>query len=147
MKTLIAASISLLLLKPATAQKIKPNDPANAIQRSNELYGLAFVRGDSALFIDRYSTDAWIMPPNAPSLKGSTAASTFYRIAYYDMGIRNVILSTQEIVVNRNNATETGTFELKNARNETIKKGKYLVLWKKTDRGWKMYRDCFNADD
>jgi ketosteroid isomerase-like protein len=24
--------------------------------------------------------------------------------------------------------------------------GKFLVLWKKTDKGWKMYRDSFSSN-
>jgi ketosteroid isomerase-like protein len=27
-----------------------------------------------------------------------------------------------------------------------IDKGKYIVLWKKEDGKWKLFRDCYNSD-
>ena len=117
-----------------------------AIEKSNQVYGEAFIKGDSTLFIDRYTRDAWIMNPGAPSLKGATAAATFYTIAYHQMQIRNVILKTGEVVACGDFASETGTFELRDSRNAVLDKGKYLVLWKRTGSGWKMHRDSFNSD-
>jgi ketosteroid isomerase-like protein len=35
---------------------------------------------------------------------------------------------------------------LKDIDAKILDDGKYLVLWKKTPGGWKMYRDCFNSN-
>ena len=98
------------------------------------------------LFIDRYDVNAWIMAPNTTPFTGPIAASYFYTIAYHQMGIRNVILKTNEIYAQGSFATELGNFELRGADNRVLNKGKYIVLWKETNGQWKMFRDCFNSD-
>ena len=134
------------LTRYACAQVQPGKNVEEAIEKSNRLYGEAFIKGDSTVFIDRYTPDAWIMNPGAPSLKGPSAAPVFYTIAYHQMNIRNVLLRSQEIVVFGEMASETGTYELRNELNKVLDKGKYLVLWKRTPKGWKMHRDCFNSD-
>jgi ketosteroid isomerase-like protein len=118
----------------------------SAVFQSNRLYGQAFVKGDSLLFISRYDLNAWIMPPNSPSIMGPDAASSFFAIAYHQMNIRNVLLSTKELYDQGSYATEIGSFELRDVANRVLNRGKYVVVWKRTDGRWKMYRDCFNSD-
>src|SRR5258706_15683823 len=60
-----------------------------AIAKSNDIYFQAFAKGDSSIFIDRYAKDACIMPPNTAALCGENAALDFFRIAYYQVGLRN----------------------------------------------------------
>ena len=119
----------------------------NAIAESNRLYGLAFSKNKTSLFVERYSDDTCIMPPNTPSHCGENAALEFYNISYNEMGVRNVVLTTEEIFgVGDKFVTEKGIFELFDANNKLMLKGKYLVLWKKTPKGWKMFRDSFSSD-
>ena len=120
---------------------------SKAISISNSLYFQAFVKGDSSLFIDRYSRECCIMPPDVAKMCGEAAAPGFFRVAYNEMGIRDGKFTTTSIYGACNGfATEEGKFELFDARGSLIKNGKYLVLWKKEDGGWKMFRDCFNSD-
>ncbi|WP_431216439.1 hypothetical protein ACQ86N_18580 [Puia sp. P3] len=42
--------------------------------------------------------------------------------------------------------TEAGFFQLFNSGGVMIDNGKFLVLWKKTPEGWKMFRDSFSSD-
>jgi len=63
------------------------------------------------------------------------------------MGMRNIVLTTTQVYGSGDYVTEEGTYELFAAENKSIDKGKFLVLWKKTDAGWKMYRDIFNSDN
>ena len=44
-----------------------------AIAASNQLYNESFAKGDSAMFIDRYTSDAVLMAPNMPAFNGSAA--------------------------------------------------------------------------
>ncbi|MCW3116086.1 MAG: Ketosteroid isomerase, partial [Chitinophagaceae bacterium] len=46
------------------------NTYQSEIQKVNKVYGEAFIKGDSSLFINCYSPDACIMPPNAPIICG-----------------------------------------------------------------------------
>jgi hypothetical protein len=59
------------------------------IAASNELYFQAFAKGDSSLFINRYTKDCWIMLPNAPTLCGIEAPLEVFKTAYNEFGLRN----------------------------------------------------------
>src|SRR5258708_4883376 len=60
-----------------------------AIAASNEIYFQAFAKGDSSIFIDRYTKDCWIMAANSPALCGTDAPLEFFRAAYNKFGLRN----------------------------------------------------------
>lgn len=136
-------------VKPAEpeASTAALEEAKTAIAQSNITYWQAFEKGDSALFIDRYAVDACIMLPNAPSMCGQNAAPAFFAAAYKLMGIRNGKFTTTEVFGNSEFVTENGLFELRDSANKLIDNGKYLVLWKKTRRSWKMFRDCFNSNN
>ena len=116
------------------------------IASSNQLFTDAFTKADSSLLIERYTTDGCILAPNMPALCGTQQIAGFYRAAYDQMGMRNIKLTTTQVYGSGAYVTEEGTYELFAAENKSIDKGKFLVLWKKTDVGWKMYRDIFNSD-
>jgi hypothetical protein len=102
---------------------------SEAISKSNAVYFQAFVKGDSSLFIERYSRNCCIMPPNTAKMCGEMAAPDFFRVAYYQMGIRNGKFSTTSIYGACNGyATEEGQFELFDADSNLLNNRKYLVL-------------------
>jgi len=149
----IAAQLlaSLLFSLNGNAQKLKdsPNLAAakKAIAASNDIYFKAFAKGDSSIFIDRYATDCWIMPPNAPSMCGVDAPLEFFRKAYHDIGLRDGKFITIDVYGDgKKYVTEVGFWQSFDADNKMFDHGKYLVLWKKTRKGWKMYRDSFSSD-
>lgn len=118
-----------------------------AIAASNSVYFEAFVKNDSSIFIDRYAADACIMAPGAPMACGREAVLQFFRTAYQQIGLRNGRFMTTHIYGSgKGFVTEEGRWESFNASNQRFDNGKFLVLWKKTDKGWKMYRDAFSSD-
>jgi ketosteroid isomerase-like protein len=122
-------------------------DVARSIAQSHRLYFQALSSGDSSLFIDRYARDCWIMPPNAPALCGEGAALDLFREDYYSRGVRNGRFITTDIFGDTGEyATEVGFFQLSDAKDSMIDNGKFLILWKRTPSGWKMFRDSFSSD-
>jgi ketosteroid isomerase-like protein len=118
-----------------------------AIKESNEIYFQSFVKNDSSIFIDRYAEDACIMAPNSPKLCGRQAAADFFRIAYRDYGLRNGKFITTAIYgEGKEFVTEEGLWQSFDAQGNLFDDGKFLVLWKKTKDGWKMYRDSFSSN-
>jgi ketosteroid isomerase-like protein len=118
-----------------------------AIASSNAIYFRAFAKGDSSLFIDRYAKDCWIMPPNAPTLCGINAPLEFFKTAYNKYGIRNGKFITIDVFGDGLEfVTEEGFWQSFDADNKMTDHGKFLVLWKKTEDGWKMYRNSFSSD-
>ncbi len=112
----------------------------------NKMYGEAFIKGDSSLFLDCYTPDGNIMAANAPNLGKRSGQLLFYKTAYKS-GVRNILFTTVELYgLTEEYVTEQGVYELFGADKQSLGKGKYLVVWKKTADGWRMHRDMFNAD-
>ena len=141
----------LFLFYNSDAQQLKENsnlkEAKKAIAESNSIYFQAFVQGDSSIFIDRYAKDCWIMPPNMPAMRGARAPLDFFRKAYYQAGLRNGKFITTDIFGDgKEFVTEVGFWQSFDAGNTMFDNGKFLVLWKKTPDGWKMFRDSFSSD-
>jgi ketosteroid isomerase-like protein len=151
MKKSIVILLSALSYVACKQNSTSTNNLAEAkkeIAESNITYWQAFVKADSSLFIERYAEDACIMPPNVPAICGNTAAPAFFKVAWQQMGIRNGKFTTTEVFGGSEEyVTENGLFELRDSVNKLIDNGKYLVLWKKTAAGWKMFRDSFSSDN
>jgi RNA polymerase sigma-70 factor (ECF subfamily) len=118
-----------------------------SIAESHRIYFQAFSRGDSTLLIDRYAKDCWIMPPNSVTMCGEEAPLDLFRAAYYAQGVRNGRFITTDLYGNTDEfVTEVGFFQLFDAGNNRIDDGVFLVLWKRTPAGWKMFRESFNSN-
>ncbi len=118
-----------------------------AIAESNALYFKSFVKDDSSIFINRYAEDACILAPNAPQACGRDAVAGFFRTAYSDYGLRNGKFITTAVYGDAVDfVTEEGLWQSFNEKGEQFDDGKFLVLWKKTVDGWKMYRDSFSSN-
>jgi len=133
------------------AQQLKENvnleEAKKAIAASNEIYFKAFVKGDSSIFINRYAKDCWIMPPNAPALCAVDAPLQFFKTAYNKFGLRNGKFITIDVFGDGVEfVTEVGFWQSFDANDKMFDNGKFLVLWKKTPDGWKMFRDSFSSD-
>jgi len=127
--------------------KLNMQQVKNAIVENNDSYFKAFTKGDSSLFIDRYTDDCWIMPSNQPTLCGPEAALDFFRVAYYQLGVRKgKFVSIDVFGDGQDFVTEIGFYHLSDAKNMAIGEGKYIVLWKKTANGWKRFRDSFSPN-
>jgi ketosteroid isomerase-like protein len=141
--------MSLLFFNSMAQQKADKNlqEAKKAIAASNELYFQAFAKNDSALLIDRYSKDCWIMIPNMPTLCGIEAPHQIFNIAYNKFGLRNGRFITIDVFGDAAEyVTEVGFWETYGANNKLFDNGKFQVLWKKTPAGWKMFRESFSSD-
>ena len=82
-----------------------------AIAANNASYGACFANGDSAAFVSHYTTDACINPSNMPKMCGLQAINGFF-VGGYKMGIRNLKLTTDEIMGGAAAVVETGSYEV-----------------------------------
>jgi ketosteroid isomerase-like protein len=155
MKSFKLSIVLLLTLPVLLTSCISKNTNTNqnaelakkAIAESNAIYFESFVKNDSSIFINRYANDACIMAPNAASLCGREAAAKFFRAAYDNYGLRNGRFITTAIYGDAvQYVTEEGLWQSFNDEGKLFDNGKFLVLWKKTPEGWKMYRDSFSSD-
>ena len=118
-----------------------------AIAASNARYFQSFEKNDSSIFINSYAEDACIMAPNAPEVCGRGGAAEFFRSAYDRYGLRNGKFITTAVYGDGDEyVMEEGLWQSINAQGVLFDNGKFLVLWKKTPEGWKMFRDSFSSD-
>ncbi len=139
-----------IMASSCTRDKINNNpleEAKAAIAASNAIYFESFSKNDSSIFIERYAKDCCIMAPGTPAQCGPNAPLEFFRIAYNDFGLRNGKFITQEIYGDgKEFVTEAGLWESYNESGTLYDNGKFLVLWKKTEEGWKMFRDSFSSN-
>ena len=62
------------------------------------------------------------------------------------MGTQGLILNTKDVFCGKDIITETGTYEIQIANNQSVGKGKFIVVWKQENGIWKMHRDIFNSN-
>jgi ketosteroid isomerase-like protein len=118
-----------------------------AIAASNACYFEAFVKNDPAIFINSYAKDACIMAPGAPDVCGYEEVAKFFRMASDVYGLRGgKFITTAVYGDGEEYVTEEGLWQSLNAKGELFDNGKFLVLWKRTSNGWKMFRDSFSAN-
>ncbi|HEY8928570.1 MAG TPA: hypothetical protein VIM55_05245 [Mucilaginibacter sp.] len=133
--------------KAQTAAQSQLSEARKAIAQSNAVYFQSFAKNDSSIFINCYAPDCIIMAPNAPGMKGHKGALDFFRSAYKDYGLRNgKFITTNVYGMGNGYVTEEGLWQSFDKNNKMFDNGKFLVLWKKTPKGWKMFRDSFSSD-
>ncbi len=117
-----------------------------AIVASNKAYGECFATDDSVKFVNFYTSDACINPPNMPRMCGSKEISGFFN-GGYKMGIRNIKLTTEDVMGCAAAVAEIGKYELLGDKGASMDKGKYIVVWKEENGKWKLHRDEWNSDN
>jgi ketosteroid isomerase-like protein len=116
-----------------------------AIEASNKVYGACFATGDSAKFAACYTADACINPPSMPRMCGTQAITAFFN-GGYKQGIRNIKITTEEVVGGPDAVAEVGKYEVLGDKDISFDKGKFIVVWKQENGKWKMHRDEWNSD-
>ena len=135
----IALVIALLagLATPGFAQKA-------AIEAVNAKWTELFNKGDFAGIASLYTADATAFPPGSSMVKGSTAIGAMWK-GMADQ-VSDPKLTTVDVKkLGRSAAREIGTFSLKTkgAAPKEIT-GKYVVVWEKVGRSWKLAADIWN---
>lgn len=107
-------------------------------------FGEEIRRGDSIALASHYASDAVVMPPNSEVVKGNNIVGMWG--GALRMGVKDVKLTITDITGGGDLYVETGNIEMFGADNKSLDKGKYVVVWKKENGNWKMYRDIWNSN-
>jgi uncharacterized protein (TIGR02246 family) len=130
----------LSLGSPAVAQN------KATIEKLNDVWTAAFNKGDDAAVAALYTEDAYVLPPGSAMVKGRAAIEAFWRQAAQQM--TDAKLTTLDVLpLGRSAAREIGTVTLKTKSQppqEVV--GKYVVVWRKIGRDWKLATDIWNTD-
>ncbi|OQP59624.1 hypothetical protein A3860_36715 [Niastella vici] len=131
-----------------TTAAAPPFDLAKArswIEADNAKFVEEAKKGDSNALAAHYASDAWLMFDNSEPFKGTNAIASGWGGAIR-MGMKDVKVTTVEVVGNADLLAETGMYEMYGTGNKLMDKGKYVVVWKPEGGGWKIYRDIGNSN-
>ena len=129
----------------AKAVAAKPVTLEGLIKANNKALGAAVAKGDAVAVGKMYTKTAKLLAPNTGLLKGTKAITGFWRGAI-NAGIRGAVLKSQEVEKLGTTAIEVGAYTLLGEGGAKLDEGKYLVVWKKDGREWKLHRDVFNTN-
>jgi uncharacterized protein (TIGR02246 family) len=139
---LIAAFASLAQGQSSSASARK------AIEANLKSFVIAFNKGDAAGVAANYATNAKLLPPNGAIVEGRQNIQTFWQ-GGIDAGLKIWSLTTVDVTPAGNLAIETGKYVTTvpaAGDTTTSDEGKYVVVWQRQGRGWKIIRDIFNSD-
>lgn len=143
---LLGLSLSVLTaatpLRAADAKSVRA-----AIEALDKKYDEAFNKGDAGALASLHLDDAQILAPDAETVKGRPAIEQFWKAEIKSattLGAKNASKPI-EIEEHGGVAHETGSWVSIKAGGSIIEEGKYLVLWKKHDGQWKIFRETWNV--
>jgi ketosteroid isomerase-like protein len=139
--------LSLCSLKTAAQSKQTGGleEVKKVIAAANAIHFSLFAKHDGSI-LSLFAEDACLLPANAAALCGREGLLQFFNGAY-EAGARDGKFTTLQVYGDgKEYVTEEGTVLVYDGQGKTIESGKYLVVWKKTKSGWKMFRDMFNTN-
>ena len=146
MRTKIIILGAFLVLTTANAQiLLGDKEEARAILKIAENFSTAMMAGDSEAILSMYTEDAKIFPVNRQILSGDDLAT--YWAPENVSGVTAHKFYPEEISVMGDTAYDYGYYAgtSENAEGASVNwKGKYVVVWKKTAEGWKIYLDSWS---
>ena len=114
------------------------------IEEANQNFMDLVAKGDSVGLANAYTTDAKFMSAGVPAVVGRANIQK----AMSDIvksGITKVDLRLKEVFGTEDLIAEEGELTLY-VKNDAVAEEKYIVLWKKEDGKWKLFRDIFNSN-
>lgn len=116
------------------------------IAATNRSFEAAFNAGDPGRAAqDVYTREAWLLPPGAPVIQGRDNIAQFWKGAAQQMGVERVELTTLELDVGSESASEIGRAKLTIGGGQQVE-AKYVVVWKKEGAEWRWHIDIWNMD-
>ena len=122
-------------------------DARSPIEEAMATFVVAFNSGDTATLASLYAEEAAILPPGGERVDGRANIQAFWQGAI-DSGLKVDHFNIDEIFANGDKAANVGGFVLTAPGDGGITEiaGKYIVIWKRTDHTWQLYRDIWNTN-
>lgn len=124
------------------------SDPNHAeMQQVNQIFEKEVIGNRDFSALGRvYTAGARILPPGAAMLTGLDHIRNFWEQAVSSLNIESLTLSTLDMQVSGEIATEVGRAEMHTNQPTSPTVVKYVVVWKRDGGSWKWDVDMWNAD-
>ena len=133
-----------LLCGCAAPEARQPQDVTEQIQAADGEFMAAFKAGDAEVLASLYTQDGMLLPPNSDFVSGTAAIQAVWQ-AVMDAGVAEAKLTVEEAQGLDDTAWEVGRYALYDSAGASIDEGKYIVVWKRTEAGWRLHRDIWNS--
>jgi uncharacterized protein (TIGR02246 family) len=148
MKRLILVS-AVSILVCASSIAASTGDAEAAIRHANSEFSANVHAANAQAIVDNfYAPDAVAMAPNMPALHGREALRQFWA-GFLTTGAIDLTLTSDNVTQRDDIAVEMGRYDLTITPKEgpaAKDKGKYVVMWKKSNGRWWAVEDIFNSD-
>lgn len=138
---------SLVQLSCSRPETFDTGQIRKSIEEANAKYSEAIQEGNLAGVVVGYTDDATMVPPDGELIKGKQAIEKYYR-TFFEMGMKEVVLTTIEVDGSGGTVYEIGKtrVRIQPEGQEAIQdSSKYLVIWKRqADGTWKVHVDIWN---
>jgi ketosteroid isomerase-like protein len=91
-----------------------------------------------------YHEDAKLYAPNSDVIEGRQPIVTFWMNTIRS-GVKDMELETTDTESEGDLGYESGKYTIYGAERMILDRGKYIVVWKKDDDKWYLYRDIWNT--
>jgi ketosteroid isomerase-like protein len=144
---LALASTILLSFAAGCQTAPKPNQAAlrSVMDAADRQLMDAFARKDGTAIGLLYAEDAQAMPPGAVEIEGRAAIEAMWK-GMLSLPLSGLELKTSEIGGGVETAWQAGHYRLMQNDGSVADAGKYVVIWKESEGGWKIYRGIWNSD-
>lgn len=149
-RTLRSTFFALCLTLGACSSTTPPQTAFDTVQVKSAIEGLnkrfseLFIKGDSVGVASLYTKDAKFMDAGAPASVGRPAIQSTMA-GFMKAGITKVDFHTTAIFGCDSLVAEEGNLQLF-VQAQKVADDKYIVLWKKKDGQWKIFRDISNSN-
>ena len=142
-----ALLILCLLTNNASSQKLQFDSVAayKAIEVQLRAYENALKNGDITALGKLYCIDAELMNNGSPSTIGRANILKVFAPMIQD-SITGSGFVTTGLWGDNNMLIEQGTGYFAHANGKIVSRGRYLLIWKKEDGEWRIFRDTFFSD-
>jgi len=114
------------------------------IEEANKNFMALVAAGDSVGLANSFTVDAKLMAPGGPAVEGRSNIQTAIS-GILQSGITAIDLRTINVYGTEDLIAEEGEHTLF-VGDQAVGEDKYIVLWKKEDGRWKLFRDIFNSN-
>ena len=114
------------------------------INETNQLFMNAFSAGDAEKVAGFYTANCRFLPDNDDPVDGRANVQELLQ-SMMDGGVSSVELITWEVEDCGDTAVEVGRVIMRGDADELIDDGKFIVIWKKEEGGWRLHIDIVNS--
>lgn len=115
-----------------------------ALERRNARFEQAVANKDAAALAALYTPAGRLLPPNEANVNSRDKIREYWS-GFFDAGFDGIDLTTDEVYVADNTATELSHWTV-SMNGEVVDSGRATVVWSKVGDDWLMHRDMWSSD-